>query len=1103
VLIVGGTGGATWRYRGLHHREQLKLRAVPVRSMMQWHPDLLDAGLGCGLVILHRVAWDPGVQALIDQTRDAGGVVLYDIDDLVFEPESTHLHHGLSLLSPRDQALYHDGVRRYRRCLLACDGAIAPTEFLAGRVRRLGKPAWVSRNCVDLEILQRSDEAMAARPSGGRAAGEGVAGDPTAGSPPSDRLVVGYASGSRTHDRDFGAAAGPALLRLMAHRDDFVLRLIGPLELGPEWAPFQERVQRVPAVDWRTLPAVLADFDLSLAPLEIDNPFCQAKSELKWLEAAAVGVPSVASATGAFRTAIEAANAQQGAETGWLATDSQDWFSAVTALLDDGARREAMGAAARRAVEERRSTAGQARAYERTLAEAATTVRPAIAPPAPPQRAAHGMTINLLMPEPPRGSGGHTSIMRLVGGLDAAGHAVTVHIDPGANMSHATEAEAAAFMRAHFPRSGCTFRLGRDLAPADVAIATGWTTARAVAHATNARTKLYLVQDFEPFFQGLGADWLAAEATYRLGLGHITLGPWLARTLRERYGARAQHIDFGVNHATYHPDPSRAKKAIPPVADIGTWVQDPRAAQTPRLDTGAPPRIVFYGRASTPRRGVALGLEALAKVKAARPEVEIVLYGGDTPGLAEFPYVHAGVLTQQELADLYRSATCGLALSYTNLSFVPLEMAACGLPVVAVATEPCAWYQEEMGETCAVAPPTADGIADALLRVIDDAALRARLVAGGRAAVADWSWERSVAQFVAHVTAYADEDLAQLRSGEGPLTGPPPQHPATVRLESGSIDVIDPTTEADHGAAIVDRPRVLRPGEHVTWPLRTHLDGLHRVELRMAAATDLPAQGYLVLGLYEHASAPRALATATVDARILPEDDTGWTSFLLGPLHGVRGHTLDARLRYVARQAADGDAQAAQDAPSDGESTPLTAASDAVRIIVGVVTRDAEDGDAGGGDAGGGEGDGVEGDAGGAGSGPLDLDGAGGIPTAQPRWRAFGLAELEAKATDAAGTIDIAPIDTALAEALRQRRRAAAAARVARVRLEARPWLHAAIRGWLTLTRPLPPVPLRPWPADAKGATKLWRAMRTYGPLRLARELGIWRRWRLGKERRP
>jgi hypothetical protein len=312
--------------------------------------------------------------------------------------------------------------------------------------------------------------------------------------------------------------------------------------------------------------------------------------------------------------------------------------------------------------------------------------------------------------------------------------------------------------------------------------------------------------------------------------------------------------------------------------------------------------------------------------------------------------------------------------------------------------------------------------------------------------------------------------------------------------------MIGPTPEADHDAAIVDRPHILRPGDHVTWPLRTDLDGLHRVELRMAAATDLPAQGNLVLGLYEHASAPRALATATVDARILPEDDTGWTSFLLGPLRGVRGHTLDVRLRYVARQGADGDGPAAQDGPSDGESAPLNAASDAVRIIFGVVTRDAGGGDAEGGE--GGEGDGGEGDAGCDGSGPLDLDGAGGIPVAQPRWRVFGLAELEAKATDAAGTIDIAPIDTALAEALRQRRRAAAAARVARVRLESRPWLHGAIRGWLALTRPLPPVPLRPWPADANGLTKMWRAMRTYGPLRLARELGIWRRWRLAKERR-
>ena len=43
-------------------------------------------------------------------------------------------------------------------------------------------------------------------------------------------------------------------------------------------------------MNWRELPWIIAQTDINLAPLEMDNPFCQAKSEIKFVEAALVGV---------------------------------------------------------------------------------------------------------------------------------------------------------------------------------------------------------------------------------------------------------------------------------------------------------------------------------------------------------------------------------------------------------------------------------------------------------------------------------------------------------------------------------------------------------------------------------------------------------------------------------------------------------------------------------------------------------------------------------------------------------------------------------------------------------------------------------------------
>ncbi len=681
VLIASGCDGATQRYRCFHHEEQLRVRGIPVRVVMQWHPDLLAAGLGCGLVVLHRVAMDPAVEALIVQTHDSGGVVLFDIDDLVFDPEATGWHRGVAHLPPEEQVRYHDGVRRYRETLLASDGALVPTDFLAERVRALGKPVWLSPNCLDLELVRLSERAIAA-----------------CARPDPDRVVLGYASGSRTHDEDFAEAAGPALRRLMSRHPEVVLRTVGPLELGPEWAPLSDRIESLAEVDWRELPGVLATFDISLAPLEIANPFCQAKSELKWLEASVCRVATVATATRAFAAAIE-----EGV-TGLLAGSADDWEAALELLVTDTVRREAIATEGYETVRARRTTAAQAASYEGTLRAAFSSLVPRSVPPPPPAEPDGSLRVNILLPEPVRGSGGHMSIMRMVAGLAEAGHQVTVHVDRGPLFQEATDEELARFFGRHFPRADASFRLGREFTPADVAVATGWTTASAVAFASNARAKLYFVQDFEPYFQPMGPAYVAAESTYRLGLGHITLGPWLAGLLCERYGAEAVPIDFGVEHDIYY------------------------SAGTPRR-----PQVVFYGRGTTPRRGTELGLEALRLVKASRPDVEVVLYGGQQCGRSPEGFVQAGVLTRDALAALFRESVAGLALSYTNMSFVPLEMMACGCAVVAVDAPPVRWFLAD-GENAVVTESTAEALADGVVRALGGEPLgrSARARPGGR-----------------------------------------------------------------------------------------------------------------------------------------------------------------------------------------------------------------------------------------------------------------------------------------------------------------------------------------------------------------------------------
>jgi glycosyltransferase involved in cell wall biosynthesis len=153
-------------------------------------------------------------------------------------------------------------------------------------------------------------------------------------------IRIGYFSGSRTHQRDF-AVCEAVLLDIMAQNSNVRFRLVGHLDLAPHWQRFADRIERIGLLTPEALLRSIAEVDINLAPLETGNPFCEAKSELKFFEAAVVGVPTVASATEPFATAIE------DGVSGYIARDLADWRHVLELLTDSEDRRKAMGKAAR------------------------------------------------------------------------------------------------------------------------------------------------------------------------------------------------------------------------------------------------------------------------------------------------------------------------------------------------------------------------------------------------------------------------------------------------------------------------------------------------------------------------------------------------------------------------------------------------------------------------------------------------------------------------------------------------------------------------------------------------------------------------------------
>jgi glycosyltransferase involved in cell wall biosynthesis len=89
-------------------------------------------------------------------------------------------------------------------------------------------------------------------------------------------------------------------------------------------------------------------WDVAIAPLA-DDAFTRGKSDLKYLDYGALGIPGVFSDVGAYRGTV------RHRETGLLAAnESEAWAEALEEIVNDGALRARLAAAATRNVHEHR-----------------------------------------------------------------------------------------------------------------------------------------------------------------------------------------------------------------------------------------------------------------------------------------------------------------------------------------------------------------------------------------------------------------------------------------------------------------------------------------------------------------------------------------------------------------------------------------------------------------------------------------------------------------------------------------------------------------------------------------------------------------------------
>ena len=325
VVLVTASWDAAARYRCAHVREQLALRGVQAEVVSVFDAGVADRLGQCRVAIFHRAGFNRHIEGLYRRARGGGGLVVYDTDDLIFDAEARlEVPHGRYAADRVRTAWIREDAAAHRRAMEQADAVVVATDSLADEARRLGKRVWVHRNGFSLEMLRLTDKAGRKIPRGPRSAGR------------PERIVVGYTSGTPTHDGDFRIAK-PALVRLLQTHEYVELWLVGPVDPGGGWGEARARIKRIGLVPWRRLPSVFAQFDVSIAPLESAKRFCRAKSEVKYIESGLAAVPVVASAGAGFDDAI-----RTGAN-GLLAASAREWADSLEMLVRDGDRRKRMG----------------------------------------------------------------------------------------------------------------------------------------------------------------------------------------------------------------------------------------------------------------------------------------------------------------------------------------------------------------------------------------------------------------------------------------------------------------------------------------------------------------------------------------------------------------------------------------------------------------------------------------------------------------------------------------------------------------------------------------------------------------------------------------
>ena len=322
-------------YRVDQKIEQMSEAGIDV-DLFDFRNDATEAFEQVGLYdawLFYRVPAHFDVLKVVRLANDLGLPTIYEIDDFLLDPDhfpepyesydqsvSAEEYNGLQLTTA-----YNGGVARL------CEYGLASTPPLAGEMARFVRSGHVftHRNALSVPHMKAISASRAGPPR------ETEAGD---------TIRIFYGSGTKAHKDFLQAVFFDAVAEVLQQRPNVEFHTIGHVEAPALTSRFPDRVvQGEPIWNVADYWKKLSTADINVGVLK-KSLLTDCKSEIKWLEAAMLGIPSIVSGTSTMTDIVKEG------ENGMIANSRDDWVEKLLKLVDDAALRKHIGETAREQV---------------------------------------------------------------------------------------------------------------------------------------------------------------------------------------------------------------------------------------------------------------------------------------------------------------------------------------------------------------------------------------------------------------------------------------------------------------------------------------------------------------------------------------------------------------------------------------------------------------------------------------------------------------------------------------------------------------------------------------------------------------------------------